>query len=513
MTPRDDEPPPPSTVLKPESTQEGTPANAGMAGDPIPSSTQEVPVVPTPPARTPDPVAEFRRTLVALTPRVYVTPFLVATNVLVFVLMVASGVYAAKSTLEEMVAWGANFGPLTLAGDWWRLVSCTFLHFGILHLAFNMWVLLDVGPLVERMVGNIGFLLLYLVSGLCGSLASLLWHPAAVGAGASGAIFGVCGALLGLLVLHRGSVPAESLARLWKSGLAFLGYNLLYGLMDRNIDAGAHLGGLVAGFFCGCLQSRAFTPGMRVDVAARNFGVAALGLVLGLGGFAALHARYRDIAAPGESKVHYGDLDVSYKDGATREQADRLGAYLEKCWGTRSGPATVQLTKSDDGYHLRIVVKKEFQHDPDALQRLQFEGARVSRDVLDAAPVVVDACDERLNTLQSLPPRELLRYGVAAGRVEVFFSADTERERAKRLAEYLVDAIGTLTDWATFALVHRGEVAEVHIVTRAEFVKDAAFLADLRRLRNGAAIEVFDGAPVTFYLCDVNLKVIQPLAP
>ena len=84
-----------------------------------------------------------------------------------------------------------------------------FLHIGLLHIALNMWVLWDIGPLMERMVGNVGFACLYVASGLCGSLASLAWNPENLSAGASGAVFGLFGGLLGFLVLGRGSMPAE----------------------------------------------------------------------------------------------------------------------------------------------------------------------------------------------------------------------------------------------------------------------------------------------------------------
>ena len=71
-------------------------------------------------------------------------------------------------------------------GQWWRLVTCMFVHFGILHLAFNMWVLWDLGRLVERLVGNVGFVVLYFLSGIAGSIASLVWNPTVVSAAPRG---------------------------------------------------------------------------------------------------------------------------------------------------------------------------------------------------------------------------------------------------------------------------------------------------------------------------------------
>ena len=99
--------------------------------------------------------------------------------------------------VATVLEWGANFGPKTMDGQWWRLFTSMFLHFGIIHIGFNMWVLWNVGRLVERLVGNFGFALLYVVSGLLGSVASLAWNPTTISAGASGAVFGVVGALIG----------------------------------------------------------------------------------------------------------------------------------------------------------------------------------------------------------------------------------------------------------------------------------------------------------------------------
>ena len=148
-------------------------------------------------------VYDFQRALATFTPRLIATPAIVAANVLVFATMIATGVNFFEPTVASMLDWGGNFGPLTENGQWWRLVTCLFLHYGILHLGFNMWVLRDLGRVVERLVGNVGFVALYFVSGIAASLASLTWNPVVVSAGASGAVFGVAGALLGLTAFRR----------------------------------------------------------------------------------------------------------------------------------------------------------------------------------------------------------------------------------------------------------------------------------------------------------------------
>ena len=172
-------------------------------------------------------VASFAASLRELTPRVFVTYGLVAINAVVFVWMLVSGVSPLDPEATVLVEWGANFAPLTTAGEWWRLLTATFLHIGVIHILFNMWVLLSAGPFAERLWGNGGFALLYVVSGLAGSLASTAWNPYLVSAGASGAIFGVFGGLLATLLLRQGAIPKESLAELRNSTLGFVGYNVV----------------------------------------------------------------------------------------------------------------------------------------------------------------------------------------------------------------------------------------------------------------------------------------------
>jgi len=178
------------------------------------------------------------------------TIVLIALNVMMFLMMVLQGVAVFNPTADSVLRWGADYGPLTLHGQWWRMLVSTFLHFGLIHLLFNMFVLFNIGLFLEGLADRIPFVVLYLVCGLGGSAASLAWHPSIVSAGASGAVFGLYGALLGFLIRHRGSIPAESLASLRKGALTFLGYNLLYGLRP-GVDMAAHFGGLATGFVLG----------------------------------------------------------------------------------------------------------------------------------------------------------------------------------------------------------------------------------------------------------------------
>lgn len=125
------------------------------------------------------------------------TVALLSANILVFLAMIANGASWWHTSTAVPLQWGANFGPATQDGQWWRLGSALFVHFGIIHLAFNMWALWDVGRLVEQLYGRWRFLLLYLGSGIVGNLVSLaIQGNRAVSGGASGAIFSLYGALL-----------------------------------------------------------------------------------------------------------------------------------------------------------------------------------------------------------------------------------------------------------------------------------------------------------------------------
>lgn len=204
-----------------------------------------------------------------------VTPAIVGANALVYALLVANGVDPISPTAESMLPWGADFGPLTTGGEWWRVLASAFLHFGLLHLALNMWALWSTGRMVERLFGSGRFAATYLFAALTGSLASLLWHPGVVSAGASGAVFGVFGALLAFLLRPGSQVPATILREHLGSTMAFVAYNLVFGIAHPGIDNAAHIGGLAGGFAMGFMLARPLTVEARRDVALGEVGVAA----------------------------------------------------------------------------------------------------------------------------------------------------------------------------------------------------------------------------------------------
>src|ERR1700689_3094817 len=118
----------------------------------------------------------FNRAM-ATTPRPLITPILIAINLAVFAAMLASGFSFTNPKAESFLSWGADFGPLTTHGQWWRLVTAAFVHGSFLHLLMNMLILLSIGMFTERLFGRVGFIVLYLSAGIGGNLASLTLHP------------------------------------------------------------------------------------------------------------------------------------------------------------------------------------------------------------------------------------------------------------------------------------------------------------------------------------------------
>ena len=228
------------------------------------------------------------------------TYLLVGINCAVFLAMVANGVSIGTPTTGQLMHWGANnAGSVLINGEWWRIVTAMFVHVGILHLATNMWCLWNLGLLAEPLMGSFGVLAVYLLTGAAGNLLSTdinwllpirdggVFFPA--GAGASGAVFGIAGALIVLLKSNRLPVPPLELKKLRKSVIYFAALNLVLGLAisggnvflhsGLNIDNMAHLGG----FACGLLFAAPMVP--RLGSPRRVFNMRlriAVGMVVGL---------------------------------------------------------------------------------------------------------------------------------------------------------------------------------------------------------------------------------------
>ena len=181
-------------------------------------------------------------------------------NLLVFLAMLSRGAGLWHTTNGVQLAWGANFGPATQDGQWWRLFTAMFIHFGIVHLAMNLWALRDVGRLVERLYGPWRFAVLYVGSGILGNLLSLVVQGnQAVSGGASGAIFGLYGALLVFLWRERRQVMPSEFRWLFGAASVFTVLMLFMGWVIPGIDNAAHGGGLLGGALLARVLARPWT--------------------------------------------------------------------------------------------------------------------------------------------------------------------------------------------------------------------------------------------------------------
>ena len=253
------------------------------------------------------------RHLGTLTPRIWVTYALLFANVAVYAAMVLSGADWMEPRVDALLRFGADYGPRTTGGEWWRLLSNTFVHIGLIHLAFNMVVLAQIGVLVERLVGSLPFLVVYLLSGILGSFASIAWNAGGISAGASGAVFGCYGLFLAVLARNRGVIPPAVHGKLLRGAGLFIVYNLGYAALQSNIDQLAHLGGLAAGFILGLIVALPLAPG-AVPLRTRRAVVAlAAGLAL-CAGLAAVLPR------AGDWMAELVELDAAEARGVARAQ-------------------------------------------------------------------------------------------------------------------------------------------------------------------------------------------------
>lgn len=180
----------------------------------------------------------------------FATSIILDLNILVFLFMIFSGINIISPNGKELLEWGANRRFETTNGDWWRLLTSVFLHGGFMHLFLNISGLVIAAIFVEPLLGRKNYFILYILSGLCGSLASISWYPNTISVGASGAIFGLYGAILGLLLTN--AFPEGGKKGILMMIGIYVGINLLWGLTG-GIDNAAHIGGLLSGALIGII--------------------------------------------------------------------------------------------------------------------------------------------------------------------------------------------------------------------------------------------------------------------
>ena len=273
----------------------------------------------------------------------YLTYTLLAINIVMFGLVELAG---GTEDPDVLLDFGAMFGPLISEGEYWRLLTAMFLHSGFMHLGFNALGLFIFGQSVERSYGHAPFFLIYVLAGLAGSVTSYLFNSIAIAAGASGAIFGVVGALAAFLLLQRRTFGKHAQNSL--IGLAVIvGINILIGLTTPGIDNWAHGGGLVAGFILGLTLSPQYrqagtTLGYRIFVDTSGslilkwWVVPATLLILVLGVILA------DRRLPENSFTHYFRAERYYSQGDYDRALDELALAIES---NRLGPAQAHLLR------------------------------------------------------------------------------------------------------------------------------------------------------------------------
>jgi len=229
------------------STQRSLPS--GNTLDESKSTRQRMLEIESAPSSTEATSSSLSRFYLKLAPP-HVTYALIALNVLAFIIMIGYGfreynTWSGPEDMRVLVDLGAKVNNLIVNGEIWRLLSATFLHIGAIHLLMNLYALYAFGPMVEGYFGHARFLAIYIIAGLLGSIASFAFSQA-VSAGASGAVFGLAGAIIVYFLRYRNNFGSRGRAIL-QNMLMVIGINLVFGLSMRGIDNWGHMGGLVGG--------------------------------------------------------------------------------------------------------------------------------------------------------------------------------------------------------------------------------------------------------------------------
>jgi rhomboid protease GluP len=224
------------------------------------------------------------------------TYLLLGINIAVYLWMVTHGVDPKEPSDRALLHYGANNSWLVLHGQWYRLLTATFVHVGLLHLATNMWCLWNLGILGEPLIGPYGMIAVYLLTGIAGNLLSMGWdvvtrYLQGIGAGASGAVFGIAGILIVLLSNRRLPFPWTELQRLRSSVIKLALINLVIGLSTMFINVGiridnsAHIGGFLSGLALGVPLAPQMTAGRERYFTRQKAVFAGACLVLALFGY------------------------------------------------------------------------------------------------------------------------------------------------------------------------------------------------------------------------------------
>jgi rhomboid protease GluP len=179
------------------------------------------------------------------------TSLLIAISVGVFLAMPFFGVNPLNPSGVGLIRFGANYGPLTIGGEYWRLVTAGFVHGGFFHMAMNMWCLWSLGRMAEKLFGRWQTLCIYLLAGVGGALLSIGYDPERLSVGASGAIFGIAGALIAGLKFGEFPISWREQRSTLSSVVFFAIFSFVWGMQRAGTDNMCHLGGFVSGLLLG----------------------------------------------------------------------------------------------------------------------------------------------------------------------------------------------------------------------------------------------------------------------
>ena len=453
----------------------------------------------------------------AAAPAPVVTYGLIAINVAVFLAMLFTSSSFPSLTNPQMLRWGADFGPLTLNGQWWRMLTSCFLHFSFIHIGMNMFILYQAGVLTEKLFGNVRFLVLYLLAGLGGSVVSLFSHPLSVSAGASGAVFGVYGGLLGFLLVQRGVVPTRISLGIGRSAGVFLVYNLVYGLSSPGTDIQAHGGGLVSGLILGCVLARPILATGQKLYPVRTLVVTAVGL-------AVIYAAVQRLPRPdagegrwvmrlsGSERLKVGkDSYVLYDGTATKADAQSLVAALTKVGFFSKTGEMVLLHKGADGTAISIPTnvdgdgssdKLEPWKDPQMLAWTQVTGVLVAPSV-GGPPIRMEILSKQGDVMKAVPIVERqLQVGAADS---IWYSGMATEADAAALGKALTE-IGFFGHRGSRVWLEKGGGGTSLSFSVREGAWDDPKAVALMLQVAARAVPAIGGPPVTVYLLDWNFE-------
>jgi rhomboid protease GluP len=181
-----------------------------------------------------------------------ITFILIGVNIIIFLITALLSRNIFNINQNILIGFGAKSNMLIEQGQAWRLLTCAFLHSGLIHIGFNMYSLYIIGPQIEQVFGKSKYLIIYIISCITSSLLSYLMSPYSISVGASGGIFGLMGALLAFAISERHKIQKKYLSSL----IQIIVINLFIGLSIKNIDNFGHIGGLVGGFLIGHISYR-----------------------------------------------------------------------------------------------------------------------------------------------------------------------------------------------------------------------------------------------------------------